>query len=171
MNAFGSSPRSRKYVFNCSVPFLQPLLTTSTQCGIGERAILLQTPTGNILWDCITYLDSATISFINAKGGLKAIIISHPHFYTTHLEWARIFNCAVYTSAEDAEWLNRTDASQRRKLIQGSTESIIDGVTAIKTGGHFDGSLVLHWDKKLFIADSLYTVPVRLYFSFPYHTN
>ena len=43
---------------------------------------------------------------------------------------------------------------------------ILEGVTAIKTGGHFDGSLVLHWERKLFIADSLLTVQVsslRLY--------
>ena len=36
------------------------------------------------------------------------------------------------------------------------------GVTAVKAGGHFDGSLVLHWEKKLFVADTLMAVPVRL---------
>lgn len=40
------------------------------------------------------------------------------------------------------------------------TETILPGVTAIKTGGHFDGSLVLHWEEKLFIADTLVTAPV-----------
>jgi glyoxylase-like metal-dependent hydrolase (beta-lactamase superfamily II) len=38
--------------------------------------------------------------------------------------------------------------------------SVLPGITAIKTGGHFDGSLVLHWEKKLFIADTIVTVPV-----------
>ena len=33
-------------------------------------------------------------------------------------------------------------------------------MTAIKVGGHFAGSLVLHWDDKLFIADTFVTVPV-----------
>ena len=32
-------------------------------------------------------LDSATIALINGLGGLKAIAISHPHFYTTMVEW------------------------------------------------------------------------------------
>ena len=34
------------------------------------------------------------------------------------------------------------------------------GVTAIKVGGHFEGSMVLHWDGHLFIADTFVNVPV-----------
>jgi len=86
-------------------------------------------------------------------------VISHPHFYTTHLEWARIFQCPVYTSKADEEWLNRKDVYGLRKFIEGTTP-IIDGVTAIHAGGHFDGSLILHWDKKIFIADTMMSVPV-----------
>ena len=77
------------------------------------------------------------------------------------MEWARAFGCPVYTSAEDASWLQRRDEpGLERRLIRGATETILPGVTAIKTGGHFDGSLVLHYDKSLFIADSLMTVEV-----------
>ncbi|OCK83848.1 hypothetical protein K432DRAFT_346306 [Lepidopterella palustris CBS 459.81] len=138
-------------------------ITTNPKCGIGERAILLQTPDGNVLWDMIAFIDEKTVDFIKAKGGLKAIVISHPHFYTTHLEWARVFNCPVYVSKEDEEWLSRADHIGVRHFIEGPTQTIVPGVTAIKVGGHFDGSLVLHWDSKLFIADSLYTVPSALY--------
>ena len=42
----------------------------------------------------------------------------------------------------------------------GTWEEVLPGVTAIKTGGHFPGSLVLHWQRKLFIADTIVTVPV-----------
>lgn len=49
-----------------------------------------------------------------------------------------------------------------RRFIKGPTEEIVVGVTAVKLGGHFDGSLVLHWESKLYIADTLVTVPVRL---------
>ena len=95
-------------------------------------------------------------------GGLKAIVISHPHYYTTYVEWASAFECPVYTHYHDKEWLEPfADQSLLvNKLIKEDTKTIIDGVTAIRTGGHFDGSLVLHWDSKLFIADSLLTVPV-----------
>lgn len=47
-----------------------------------------------------------------------------------------------------------------RKFVKGATE-IVSGMTAIQAGGHFDGSMVLHWEKKLFIADTFMSVPVR----------
>jgi len=78
--------------------------TTRKQLGIGERAILLQTDVGNVLWDLVAFIDEPTIEFIKEKGGLKAIIISHPHFYTTHLEWARVFGCPIYLCEDDKEW-------------------------------------------------------------------
>ncbi|KAF1932429.1 uncharacterized protein M421DRAFT_54336 [Didymella exigua CBS 183.55] len=139
-------------------PGLSDSTTTRKQLGIGERAILLQTPHGNVLWDLIAFLNQETINFINEKGGLKAIVISHPHFYTTHLEWASQFKCPVYVASDDAEWLNRKDLHGVRKLYKGA-EEIVPGVTVIQCGGHFDGSSVLHWEKKLFIADTMMSVP------------
>ena len=98
---------------------------------------------------------------ITSLGGLRCIVISHPHFYTTYVEWAKAFNCPVYTAAEDAVWLHRTKTpGVDHRLIQGATETVLEGVTAIKTGGHFDGSLVLHWERNIFIADSLLMVQV-----------
>lgn len=35
-----------------------------------------------------------------------AIVISHPHYYTTHLEWADAFDCPVYLSWEDKQVSN-----------------------------------------------------------------
>lgn len=72
-----------------------------------------------------------------------------------------MFDCPVYISQEDQSWLNReiTPGIDRR-LIKGVTEEILPGVTAIKLGGHFPGSLVLHWEDKLFVADTLVTIPV-----------
>jgi hypothetical protein len=136
--------------------------TTRKQLGIGQRAILLQTEHGNVLWDLVAFLDPATIQFIKEKGGLEAIVISHPHFYTTHLEWAEIFRCPVYVSSDDAEWLNREDKEGVRKWIKGvqEIEEVGGEVRAIQCGGHFDGSLVLLWEKKLFIADTIMSVPV-----------
>ncbi|KAI4126073.1 MAG: hypothetical protein LQ347_005112 [Umbilicaria vellea] len=135
-------------------------VVTAPKFAIGQRAILIQTSKGNVLWDLIAYLDDATVEKINSLGGIDAIVISHPHYYTTHVEWARKFNCLVYLSNEDSKWLERTDVKDVRKMIHGTTETILEGVTAVKTGGHFDGSLVMHWDDKLFIADTLVTVPV-----------
>ncbi|EDU50463.1 Zn-dependent hydrolases [Pyrenophora tritici-repentis Pt-1C-BFP] len=98
-------------------PGLADTSSTRKQLGIGQRAILLQTSGGNVLWDCVAFLNPDTISFINSKGGIKAIVISHPHFYTTHLEWAGVFKCPVYMAGVDQEWLNRADKDGMRKFF------------------------------------------------------
>lgn len=72
--------------FHNTLKEYEPGLTgigTEPSFAIGERALLVQTDEGNILWDCITFLDDETIAEIQQRGGLQAIAISHPHFYTT----------------------------------------------------------------------------------------
>jgi len=140
---------------------------TEPKFGIGQRCILLRTDYGNVLWDCVTYLDDETKDFITSKGGIDAIVISHPHYYSTHLDWAKTFHCDVYLAKDDEEWLNRKDVEGRRRLFEGVSQQVVDGVTAVKVGGHFPGSLVLHWSgvgvgAKLLIADSFVTTPVSL---------
>ena len=110
---------------------------------IGQRALLLRMPRGNVLWDCISLLDAATISAIKALGGLKAIAISHPHFYTTMVEWAHAFDCPVHLNATDKDWIMRPDPAIG--LWQGDKLKLWDGVTLIRCGGHFEGGTVLHW--------------------------
>jgi len=56
---------------------------TEPAFAIGQRALLVQTPAGNVLWDCITLLDAATIDAVRALGGIRAIAISHPHYYAS----------------------------------------------------------------------------------------
>jgi glyoxylase-like metal-dependent hydrolase (beta-lactamase superfamily II) len=135
---------------------------THKQLGIGQRAILLETDGGNVLWDLVALLDDDTVDFINSKGGLKAIIISHPHYYTTHIDWAKEFKCPVYVSKDDEEWLCRDDEEGVRKWVKSvdEIEEVNGAVTAVQCGGHFDGSLVLLWGKKMFIADTIMHVPV-----------
>ena len=109
---------------------------------------------------------------IKAKGGLKAIVISHPHFYTTYAEWAKAFDCPVFISGDDKEWLCRQPPTPDIvRFIDGSVgtcQEIVPGVKAVKLGGHFPGSLVLLWEKQLFIADTLLMVPVSTMFSLGY---
>ncbi|KAH7060640.1 beta-lactamase-like protein [Macrophomina phaseolina] len=139
---------------------------TEPKFAIGQRAILIETPEGNVLWDLITYLDTATIDFIKSRGPLRAIVISHPHYYTAHLQWSAAFdNVPVYTATEDSSWFSRADSPTRpsRRLLTETSTTIVPGVTAIKTGGHFPGSLVLLWKKRLMIADTFVTVPSGLY--------
>ena len=54
-----------------------------------------------MLWDCVATLDAATVTAIKGLGGIQAIAISHPHFYTTMVEWARAFGAHIHLNAAD----------------------------------------------------------------------
>ncbi|ART78951.1 MBL fold metallo-hydrolase [Oceanisphaera avium] len=118
-------------------------IKTSPSFAIAQRAFLIQTPSGNILWDCISLLDPATEHIIQALGGLKAIAISHPHYYTTMQEWAQAFDAPVYLHEYDKEWVMRED--KHLTFWQGDTLDLGDGLTLLRLGGHFPGGTVLHW--------------------------
>jgi hypothetical protein len=137
---------------------------------IGQRALLLECPGGNVLWDCIALLDDATADIITALGGLSAIAISHPHYYTTMVEWGRAFDCPVYLHAADREHVVRPDPLLR--FWEGETDAIGDGLTLIRCGGHFAGGTVLHWAGgaggrgALLSGDIVQVIPDRRFVSF-----
>lgn len=141
---------------------------TVPKIGIGQRCALIKTPAGNILWDCITFLDEETVLRIRQLGGISAIVISHPHYYSTHLLWARTFDCNVYLAGEDQRWLAQRDHERQIFLAPEETELDVpigskeSGVKVLKLGGHFPGSLVLLFDGRLLIADTLVTTPSGL---------
>lgn len=112
---------------------------------INQRALLLRTPHGNILWDCIANLDPATKTLITALGGISAIAISHPHYYTTMQTWAAAFNAPVYLHASDREWVMR--GSPAIQFWEGDALELFPSVTLLRLGGHFAGGTVLHWQE------------------------
>ena len=119
---------------------------TQPSFAIGQRALLISTPHGNVLWDCISLVDAATIALIKGLGGLTAIAISHPHFYTTMVEWSRAFGgVPIHLHADDERWIMRPDPAI--KLWSGKTFNLLPDVTLIHGGGHFAGGTMLHWAK------------------------
>ena len=116
---------------------------TEPEFAIGQRALLLQSPGGNLLWDCISLLDDETIAEVNARGGVRAIVISHPHFYSSMIQWAECFGAQIFLHAADREWVMRK--SPRIHFWEETTLSLWDDVTLINCGGHFEGGTVLHW--------------------------
>ena len=101
-------------------------IVTFPAFGIGQRAQLLRTPHGNILWDCISLIDRATIEMINAMGGIKGIAISHPHYYTTMVEWSQAFGgMPIHLHAADRKWIMRDDPAIA--LWQGETKELAAG--------------------------------------------
>jgi hypothetical protein len=110
---------------------------------IGQRALLVQTQSGNVLWDCVALIDEDAVRKIQALGGLSAIAISHPHFYTVLGEWSEAFGgVPVYLHEDDRQWVMRP----HRSIVHwnGNTHRIAPGLTLIRCGGHFPGSTVMH---------------------------
>jgi hypothetical protein len=146
---------------------------TNPGFGIGQRAFLLQTKAGNVLWDCVSLLDEPTIASIKALGGISAIAISHPHYYISMVEWSLAFGDApIYLHAADRQWIMRPDDGVL--FWQGLTQAVLNGPVLINTPGHFEGFQVLYWpdgaDGKgvLLSGDQPQVCPDRNWVSFMY---
>ena len=140
---------------------------------IGQRALFLRTPNGNILWDCVSLLDEAVVEAIKALGGISAIAISHPHYYSSMVEWSRAFGgVPVYLHTDDRQWVMRPDSA----IVswEGGCKALGQGLTLIRCGGHFEGGTVLHWAGgaggrgALLSGDIIQVVPDRKHVSFMY---
>jgi glyoxylase-like metal-dependent hydrolase (beta-lactamase superfamily II) len=110
---------------------------------IGQRALHLRGAGVNVLWDCIPLLTEAIVERVEVLGGIDVIAISHPHYYSTMVEWADRFDAQIMVHAADREWILRP--SPRIELWEGGTHELEPGVTLVRCGGHFEGGQVLHW--------------------------
>jgi hypothetical protein len=159
-----------------SIKFKEPGLIgigMEPQFAIGQRALFLRTPKANILWDCISLLDEAVVEAIQALGGISAIAISHPHYYSSMIEWSRAFgNVPIYLHVDDRQWVMRP--GKEIVFWEGETKLLSDGLTLIRCGGHFEGGTVLHWTGGaggkgvLLTGDVIQVVPDRGHVSFMY---
>jgi glyoxylase-like metal-dependent hydrolase (beta-lactamase superfamily II) len=126
---------------------MEPGLTrigTDPTFGIGQHMYLVEAPDGNVLWDCITLIDDATVEALQELGGVSAIALSHPHYYSAIVEWSRAFAGApIYIHAADRQWVMRPDPAI--VFWEGETKTLGDGLTLIHGGGHFEGGTMLHW--------------------------
>lgn len=150
-------------------------ILTEPRFAIGQQAHLVQTSQGNVLWDCISLINEYTVSKINEMGGLQAIALSHPHYYSTMLTWSEAFGgIPVYVHTDDREWV--VEPGEGIELWSGETLEILpgSGLTLIRCGGHFDGGAVMHWsealdgDGALFCGDVIQVVPDQGWVSFMY---
>lgn len=118
-------------------------IKTTPRFAIGQQAHLIQTPEGNILWDCISFLDQATIETIQSLGGIKTIAISHPHFYSTMIDWAEVFDAELLIHKADEAYVMQPNS--KIQFWDGERLELHSNLTLINSGGHFDGATVLHW--------------------------
>lgn len=155
---------------------LEPRLAeirTEPKFAIGQRALLVQTPAGNVLWDCLSLIDDATIAAIEDLGGISALAMSHPHMFGSMVAWSHAFgNVPIHLQADYQGWVQRPDSVI--KFWDGESHDLDQDVSLHRCGGHFKGSTVLLWPEGadgrgvLLSSDSLHVTPDRRHVSFMY---
>jgi hypothetical protein len=140
---------------------------------IPQRALLLPTDAGNLLWECVSLVTDDAIAALRARGGVDRIVISHPHFYASMVDWSEALgDVPILLHAADRDWVRRP--SPRVRFWEGDTLCLSEGVTLLRCGGHFAGSTALHWAEgprgggALFPGDALQVVQDRRHVTFMY---
>lgn len=138
---------------------------------IGQRCFLVLSESGNVLWDCVPLLDDETISFINSKGGLKAIAFSHPHYYSNMIDWAQTFDCPIFIHQADEQYI--VYKNNQVRLWEGEEMPLWDDLKLVNIGGHFKGSSVLLISElskmgAMLCGDTLYLSPSKKHFAVMY---
>jgi hypothetical protein len=140
---------------------------------IPQRALLLPTSAGNILWECVSLVTDEALAALRARGGVDRIVISHPHFYSAMVQWSEALGgVPVMLHAADRQWVQRPAPCLR--FWDGDLLRLSDAVTLVRVGGHFPGSTALHWRDgprrggALFGGDALQVSANRKHVSFMY---
>ena len=134
--------------------------------GIPQRALLVDTAVGTVMWDCISVATPAAVTELQRRGGVEMIAISHPHFYSSMVEWSdALGGVPILLHADDADWVMRP--SPHIRFWHGDRLDIADDTTLLHLPGHFPGSSgLLHQDAssgrtRLLVGDSLHVAADR----------
>ena len=134
---------------------------------IGQRLVVVETGDGNVLWDMIPLVDEAALEAVRARGEVRAIAISHPHYYSGMVEWSRALGgVPIHLHEADREWIMRPDPAI--ELWSGDVKELGGGLTLLRLGGHFAGGTVLHDAPRstLLSGDIVQVIPDRSFVSF-----
>jgi glyoxylase-like metal-dependent hydrolase (beta-lactamase superfamily II) len=137
------------------------------EIAIGQRLLLVETDEGNVIWDMIPLVDEVAVEAVTARGPVRAIAISHPHYYSGMIEWSRALGgVPILLHEADAEWIMRPDAAI--ELWSGDVKELWGGLTLLRLGGHYPGGTVLHDRERstLLSGDIVQVIPDRRYVSF-----
>lgn len=112
--------------------------------GIGQTMQAVRTDSGGVLlWDPIGVVQREAAAFLSSLGPVTAIVASHPHMYGAQVSWSRALGGPpVVVAHADAGWVQRPDASIT--AVEGAVHLEQDA-ELVTLGGHFPGSMVLHW--------------------------
>jgi hypothetical protein len=143
-----------------------------TGFAIPQRALLLPTDAGNVLWECVSLVTDDAVAALRARGGVDLMAISHPHFYTSMVEWSEALGgVPILLHEADRAWVQRP--SKHIRYWSGDELRLSADVTLLRVGGHFDGSTGVHWKRgprgaTLLPGDALQVVSDRRHVTFMY---
>lgn len=137
------------------------------ELAIGQRFLLAESDEGNVIWDMIPLVDDAAVEAVRARGDVRAIAISHPHYYSGMVEWSDALDgVPILLHEADREWVMRPDPAI--ELWSGDAKELGGGLTLLRLGGHYPGGTVLHDTNTstLLSGDVVMVIPDRRFVSF-----
>ncbi|MGW5242149.1 hydrolase [Monashia sp. NPDC004114] len=145
-------------------------LRAEPQVGIGQQTMVVRTPEGTLLFDCIGYIDDEAVEQVRSLGPTLAVAASHPHMYGVQTEWAKALgDVPVLIAERDREWVRRADPLVE---LYDERREVAPGLTLHRVGGHFCGQAVVEWATGndglgvLLAADAVFPNPDRKTVSF-----
>lgn len=140
---------------------------------IGQRAFLIPGEGGMVMWECLPTVTEAAVARIAELGGVEAIAISHPHFYSAMLEWSEALGgVPIYLHEADEEWVQFDSPFLR--FWDGERFALSPNIDLVHLPGHFAGSTGLLWKNgprpggSLFPGDAIQIAMDRRFASFMY---
>lgn len=133
-------------------------LSLTPSFAIGQRAFLIpqEGPGARmVMWECLPTVTAAAVERIAELGGVEAIAISHPHFYSAMLEWSEALGgVPIYLHEADEAWV-RFDSPFLR-FWNGDRFALTPHIDLVHLPGHFAGSTGLLWKNGPRPGGSLY---------------
>jgi hypothetical protein len=145
-------------------------LSAEPGVGIGQQTMVVRTPQGSLVFDCVGFIDDAALELVRSLGPTLAVAASHPHMYGVQTEWAHALgDVPVLVAERDREWVRRPSS-----LVEHYDErrEVAPGLTLHRVGGHFRGQAVVEWRAGahgagvLLAADAVFPNPDRRSVSF-----
>ncbi|MDQ3067023.1 MAG: MBL fold metallo-hydrolase [Actinomycetota bacterium] len=120
-----------------------------------------------MIWDMIPLVDDSAVEAVRGRGEVRAIAISHPHYYSAMVEWSEALGgVPILLHEADREWIMRPDP--KVELWSGDVRELGAGLTLLRLGGHYAGGTVLHDanTSTLLSGDVVMVIPDRRFVSF-----
>ena len=140
--------------------------------GIGQRALLVQTPEGNVLWDCVPMVDGKTGRPHQGAGRHQGDAVLASAFLHRHGRMERGAWAACRSACRRRICRNVMRPSPWIEPWDGDVLDVLPDITVHRLGGHFTGSSVLEWapalmaEGAILVGDTIQVAPDPHWVSF-----